>query len=72
MHGVLLKWRWLAPVIIAVLIAVHGTVFYRLLSHTAWTEILTLGLVLLLAHLGVFGSIYALLRRRFRFLLLVL
>ena len=65
-HGWLLKRAWMLPVFVVILIAVHGIALYRLFSHMAWTVVLGLVLLLLLKHVGVFGSVYAFLRRRSR------
>ncbi len=65
-HSFLLKRPWILPVLVAVLIAGHVIVLYRLFSHMAGTVVLGLVLLLLLKHVGVFGPIYAFLRRRSR------
>ena len=65
-HGSLLKRAWMLPVLVAILIAVHGIALYRLFSHMAWTVVLGLVLLVLLKHIGVFGPVYAFLRRRYR------
>ena len=52
--------------LVAILIATHMLVLYRVFSHMAWTVVLGLVLLVLLMHLGVFAPIYAFLRRRSR------
>ena len=63
-HGWLLKRAWMLPVFVVILMAVHGMVLYRLFSHVTWIVMLGLVLLVLLKHIGVFGSIYAFFRRR--------
>jgi hypothetical protein len=65
-HGQMLNRTWMLPVLIAILIAAHAMVFYRAISHTTVTIALGLILLMLLKHVGVFGPIYAFLRRRSR------
>ena len=48
------------------LLVVHGYVLYRIASHMTFTVVVGIAILLLLKHLGLFGSIYPALRRRFR------
>lgn len=65
-HGRLLKKAWMLPLLVGTFIAVHGFVLYRVLSHAAWTFVLVFAVLVFLKHIGIFGSIYAFLRRRSR------
>lgn len=57
---------WLLPLSVGVLIAAHGFAIYGLFSRVPWTIGLAVVTLALLKHMGVFGSIYGFLRRRFR------
>jgi hypothetical protein len=61
-HG-FLKRIWLAPLFIAALAAAHAFVFYRVWSHVVWITASALVVLVLLTHLGVVGSIYAIFTR---------
>lgn len=65
-HRGLIKRTWLLAVLVAVLIVGHGVILYWVSSHKALTVMLGLVVLLLLKHVGVFGTIYAILRRRSR------
>jgi len=70
-HARGLRGGWiLLSVVVVILIAVHGIVFYRLSSHIsshiAWTILLALVLLVLLKHIGLFGTIYGLFKNRSR------
>lgn len=51
---------------VVILIAVHGIVLYRISSHITWTILAALVLLVLLKHVGFFGPVFALFKRRFR------
>ncbi len=59
----LLARPWMLPVV-AVLLAVHGFILYRIVSRLTFTAIVGVLVLLLIKHLGVFGSIYGMIRRR--------
>jgi hypothetical protein len=61
-----LKRIWVLPVLIVVLVAAHGTAVYELLSRRTWIVALGLIVLVLLMHIGGFGSIYAIVTRCFR------
>ena len=61
-HGHFLKAIWLVPLVIA-LAAIHGFFLYRASSQAVWTVAVGVLALALLIHLGVFGSIFAILRR---------
>lgn len=58
---------WILVAAIVVLIAAHGLVFY-LLRHLLLSATLASGLIILIVikHLGMFSSLYAVLRKRLR------
>jgi hypothetical protein len=64
MHGRFIKRIWLIPVLILALAVTHGFALYRISSHVVWTVALGLAVLVLLAHLGVLTSTYAIFRRR--------
>ena len=66
-HSRLLTRRWMLPVGVVVLIAGH-VIFFNRLRHAGVSLAVVSGLVLLAIakHLGLFGPLYALLRRRSR------
>ena len=66
-HTRLLKHRWMLPAGVVVLIAGH-VIFFNRLRHAGMPVAVLSGLVLFVIakHLGVFGPLYALLRRRSR------
>ena len=63
-----MKGRWLHILIMAagivLLIAGHGIILYFVSSHVGVSTVVAVFLLIVLKHLGVFGSGYALLRRR--------
>jgi len=61
-----LKRIWLLPVLIVVLVAAHGTAVYELLPRRTGMVALGLIVLVLLMHFGGFGSIYAIVSRRFK------
>ena len=65
-HDRIFKRIWLLPVLIVVLVAAHGTAGYELLSRRTWMVALGLIALVVLVHIGGFGSIYAIFNRRFR------
>ena len=65
-HGGVLKKSWMFAALVIILIAVHGVMFYHIISRTAWSVVLGLVLLILLKHVGFFGPIYAFLKRRSR------
>jgi hypothetical protein len=54
------------PLLIAALLVAHGVIPYRLVSRMTFPAILAFIVLLVIKHLGLFGSIYAALRRRVR------
>jgi hypothetical protein len=58
---------WLVVVIATTLIAGHGLFLYYVSSHLVFSAVVVSGLigVVVIKHLGLFGSLYALVRRRF-------
>lgn len=65
-HGLLIKHGLLVSMAVVLLIAGHGAVLYHVSSHAALSASVVAGVVVLavLKHLGAFGSLYALWRRR--------
>jgi len=55
----------LAVGVTAVLV-VHGYLLYRIASHMAFAVVAVLVIVLVVKHVGLFGSVYAAIRRRSR------
>ena len=53
---------------IAVLVAGHGFILYRVVFHTALSTVAVLGIgaLVVIKHVDSFGPLYAWLRRRFR------
>lgn len=66
MHRQIFRRGWIAVVFVGVLIATHGFALYHAFSRTTWTIAGALAILVLLAHFGIFGSIYVFLRGRFR------
>ena len=66
-HRVPVTGRWMLPLAMVVLIGGHLILFNRL-RHAGVSLVLVMGLGLLAIakHLGVFGSLYARFRRRYR------
>ena len=60
-HG---RVRRIFPLLIVALLVAHGFILYRVLSRMTFAAIL--GFIVLVAakHLGLFGSLHALVRRR--------
>jgi membrane-bound ClpP family serine protease len=60
------RWRRALPVLAIMLLAGHGVILYQVSSRALAAGIVVSGaaVLLVLAHLGVFGSLYAMLRRR--------
>ena len=67
-HARALKRGWLVLLVplLAIVVLGHLFVFCRLSSHLAWIVVAALVLLLVAAHLGVFGAIYAVFKRRRR------
>lgn len=65
MHGRLLK-NWMLAALVISLIAAYAIIFYHVISRMAWSVVLGLVLLILLKHIGLFGPIYAFLKRRAR------
>jgi hypothetical protein len=59
---------WVVSVLALILLAGHGLILYYASSHLALSAGLASGVILLIViqHLGLFGSAYAFLRRRWR------
>ena len=64
-HRFTMKLSWMLPLLL-ILVAVHGFIFYRIVSHLTLILGVALIIVLLVKHLGLFGGIYAMWRRRSR------
>ncbi len=64
-HRFTMGLAWMLPVIL-ILVAAHGFIFYRIASRLTLILGLVLIVVLLVKHLGLFGGIYAMWRRRSR------
>lgn len=61
------KQLWiLSLLVLVVLLAAHGFVFYRMASRLPWVVLVGVLLVALLTHSGILGSLYAVLMRRSR------
>ncbi len=58
--------RLLARTLLAILIVVHAYFLYRIASHMAFAVVALLLVILLIKHIGLFGSIYAAVRHRTR------
>ena len=65
-HDRVLKRVWLLPVLAVILLAAHGTTLYEVLSRRTWAVAIGLIVLVLLMHIGGFGSVYAIVSRRFR------
>jgi hypothetical protein len=67
-HSRLLTRTLMLPVGIVVLIAGHGIMLYYVSAHTALSATVVSGVIILVVikHLGLFGPLYALFRRRSR------
>ena len=67
-HSRLRARGWMLPVGVVILIAGHGIVLYYFSSHVALSAAVVSGVIILVVikHLGVLGSTYALFRRRAR------
>jgi hypothetical protein len=63
-HERFLKRIWLIAVLILALAVTHGFALYRISSRVIGTVALGLAVLALLAHIGVFTSIYASFRHR--------
>lgn len=66
-HNRLLARPWILSVGVLVLLLAHGLIFY-FIHHLALSAALLSGIVVLFAvkHLGAFGSLYAMLRKRMK------
>ena len=67
-HRILGGHSWLVVVIMAMLIAGHGFLLYYVSSHLVFSAVVVWGVIAVVAvkHLRLLGSLYALVRRRFR------
>ena len=67
-HSPLRARAWMLAVGVIILIAGHGVILYYFASHVTLTAAVVSGAVILLVikHLGMFGSVYALFRWRAR------
>lgn len=63
-HRRILKRTWMLPILVVALIASHGIVFYHFSSRMSLAVLMALIGLVLLKLFGLFGSIYALFRRR--------
>ena len=61
----LLARPWMLPVL-AVLLVTHVIILYHIASRMTVAAIAGLLVLLLVKHVGLFGSIYAMVRRRIR------
>ena len=64
-HRFTMNLSWMLPVFL-LLVAAHGFIFYRIASHLTLLVAVGLIIVLLVKHLGFFGGVYAMWRRRSR------
>ena len=66
-HPRMRPWMLMVPVGVILLVA-HSVVLYYALSHKALSATVASGLIVLIVikHLGLFGPLYALFRRRAR------
>jgi VIT1/CCC1 family predicted Fe2+/Mn2+ transporter len=66
-HNFLLRRTWMLPMTAVVLVAANLIVPYVLL-HTGWSfaVVSSAAILLVIEHLGLLGSLYAVLRRRSR------
>jgi hypothetical protein len=64
----LFKRSWMLPVGAVVLIAGHATILHYVLPHAALSAAVVAGVIILVVikHLGLFGSLFALFRRQSR------
>ena len=69
-NGFMARHRLLARASLAVgvtaVLVVHGYLLYRIASHVAFAIVAVLVIVLVVKHVGLFGSVYAAIRRRSR------
>ena len=67
-HGCLHARAWMLPLAVIILIAGHGTVLYYFSSHVALSAAVVSAVIILVVikHLGLLGSAYALFPRRAR------
>ncbi len=65
-HGHLRARAWMLAVGAIILIAGHGVILYYFSSHVALSAAVMSAVIILVVikHLGLLGSVYALLRRR--------
>ena len=63
-----LRYSWLVAAAAIVLVAVHGIVLHYIWSHALVSTTAVIGIVavILIKHLGLFGSAFAALRRYLR------
>ena len=67
-HPLSRRRMWVVSVLALILLAGHGLILYYASSHLALSAGLASGVILLIVikHLGLLGSAYAFLRRRWR------
>lgn len=63
--GLLIKRAW-PLLVLPILVAAHGFIFYRIASRLTLIVAVGLIIVVLVKHLGLLGGLYALWRRRSR------
>ena len=65
-HGRLRARAWMLPLAVIILIAGHGIILYYFSSHVALSTAVASAVIILvlIKHLGLLGSAYALFRRR--------
>lgn len=56
----------LLTLLVAVVVAGHAMILHRLTSHLTRDIVLALILIAILKHVGLLGSIHAVIKRRFR------
>lgn len=56
---------WLI-LVVGILVATHAFLLYRISSNLAWSVLLGLVVLVILKHVGLLGSLYAVLKRRSR------
>ena len=56
---------WLI-LVVGIVVAAHAFLLYRISSNLAWSVLIGLAVLVILKHVGLLGSLYAVLKRRSR------
>lgn len=56
---------WLI-LVVGILVAAHAFLLYRVSLNVAWSVLIGLAVLVILKHVGLLGSLYAVLKRRSR------